>query len=64
MKEVRGLLVIHLPSNIFHHTSSDCTGGRMAMQFNTACQNNRLTTEDMEDNGMRISNFSSSLIAA
>ena len=27
MKEVRGLLVIHLPSNIFHHTSSDSTGG-------------------------------------
>ena len=47
MKEVRGLLVIHLPSNIFHHTSSDCTGGRTAMQFDTACQNNRLSTEDM-----------------
>ena len=39
MKEVRGLLVIHLPSNIFHHTSSDCTGGRRAMQFDTASQN-------------------------
>jgi hypothetical protein len=39
MKEVRGLLVIHLPSNIFHHTSSDCTGGRIAMQFDTASQN-------------------------
>ena len=39
MKEVRGLLVIHLPSNIFHHTSSDSTCGRLAMQFNTASQN-------------------------
>lgn len=38
MKEVRGLLVIHLPSNIFHHTSSDCTGGRTSMQFDTASQ--------------------------
>ena len=32
-------LLEHLPSNIFHHTSSDCTGGRTAMQFDTASRN-------------------------
>jgi len=42
MKEVRGLLVIHLPSNIFHHTSSDCTGGRAAMQFDTASRSDKI----------------------
>ena len=47
MKEVRGLLVIHLPSNIFHHTSSDCTGGRKgdAVRY---CQSEQveITSED------------------
>ena len=32
-------LLSHHTSSIKHQTSSDCTGGRMAMQFDTASQN-------------------------